>query len=260
MAGAPVNATARTAAAGLIVIVHSDDDQLAPAVADELVARGHHVRRLAAARLAASPLTLTPQEARLEGEQVAGVVFLCRPDGDFGGADRAPCSNEARAAWLALLQLPTVVTAHRPDAELWYSSSEWSVWRRRLVAAGLPVADLVVGDHPDEADAMWLPWGGGVSKAPEPGARRAFAPALARRSSMAHSVWFGGECLDGAAEPEAGAAAQVLRAHGAELAGITRDAWGRVMVTTAHPHVAGGAVTRVAQRIGAFYAPALHRR
>jgi N-methylhydantoinase A len=42
------------------------------------------------------------------------------------------------SAWLAIMQRPTIAAVNRLDAELWTTRSEWAVWRRRLLAAGVP--------------------------------------------------------------------------------------------------------------------------
>jgi hypothetical protein len=235
------------------VVVALPEDQLADAVEQALAARSWPSSRRLPGELASTPLVLDEQTARLGDEPVGAVVFRARPDmhfgEDFDERDAGFASSEARAAWLALTHLPSVSAINRLDAELWFSSAEWPIWRRRLVRAGVRVVDLAVGDAAAGEGATWLPWGGGLTQAPPRSVRRTFATALVDLQALQTTVTCCGAVLDGPDLEVTRAASAVLAADGARLAAIVTDDRERIVSCTAYPYVPPAAVQEAAESI-----------
>src|SRR5215216_2617418 len=181
---------------GVVVVVDDGTDALAADAARALRAAGTPVRPIAAGDLARAPLELTATTARLDGSEVGAVLFRAgwrswlaegfeEQDADF-------CSSETVAAWLSLLDLESVLAINRSDPELWFSSAEWPVWRRRLEQAGVPVTPLEIGEASGADDRHWLPWGGGVARQPGARAARCLAAALSAQPAKATTLWLDG--------------------------------------------------------------------
>ena len=241
-------------AKGIVVVVDDGADAVAAETVRALRARRTPTMSIRAGDLARSPLRLSSGSAALDGHNVAAVLF--RADWrswfaeGFVDEDADFCSAETAAAWLALLDLDTVLAINRSDAELWFSSVEWPVWRGRLERAGVPVTALEVGCVADGQERDWLLWGGGTARLPGVNAARCFAAALPLQPASTSTIWLEGRCLDGPSSPVAEAAAAVLAAHGAKLAGIVLAADGTVLSCTCRPALTGErAIAATAQAI-----------
>lgn len=240
------------------LVVDDQADPLAAAVAAELERLRIAVRHIVASGLGLANLNFERDEVMFDGLRLTAVFFRAGPWTPFAEGFRADdasfASMEVSSAWLAIINRPTIAAVNRPDAELWTTRSEWAVWRRRLLAAGVPCIDLDVGSVDGEY-AHWLPWGGGVASPPGEAPRRLFASALTKATGLTSSVWFAGRTYpDTRCPPELGG---VLNRHGIELAGITVDDDGRMAAVTARPPVDEGTAhvlapliaQRLAQRV-----------
>jgi hypothetical protein len=239
---------------GIAVVVDDQSDSLASKVASELSRSQLSVRHLTASRLGLVELYVERDLVLVDGARLSAAFFRAGPwsrfDEGFESDDAAFASMEVSAAWLAVLNNPSVATINRLDAEVWTSRSEWPIWRRRMLAARIPCVDIDVGGV--EGDySHWLPWGGGIALPPGAASRRLFASALTGATDLSSTVWFGGQSIP---ESEASTeAVQVLLQHGVELAGITLDSAGRVALCTTYPEVddetADIAAPRIAERL-----------
>jgi hypothetical protein len=250
--------------AGWVVVVDDGDDPLAEAVHEALRSAGAASFRLHARALARTRVEVTVDEARVRRRRVRAVLFRATPGGDlaagFHSDDVSFSSNEARASWLALLNATSVVAVNRADPEVWFALADWPVWRRRLAAAGVPLAPLAVGDVDIAADACWLPWGGGITRPKARSARRAFGAAVVPTQTLTRVLAAGGHVVDGADGEGVRAAAHALSAWGVSLAGVLVDEAGRVVSATAFPPVPRHAAPAAARHITEVLTADLHGR
>lgn len=238
----------------LAVVIGDERDAITPALACALDHVGCEVVCLPSGRLAAQRVHVAADGAFVDGHPLAAVTFCTRPATNlslgFAEQDADFCSAEARAAWLAVIHLPAVTTVNRWDPEVWYSASEWAIWRRRFGKAGVPQTPLVVGVPREGPDWTWLPWGGGGSVAtPCPRACRALAPALAATDEVRVHVWCDGEVLEGLDIPVVQLAGAVLRRYGIRFATIATDRAQRVISCTTHLETPAYLASSVAQRL-----------
>ena len=222
-----------------VLVVDDLTDSLAANVAGELRRHGVPVRHVLARTLGLLDLHVDRDEVLIDGAQLAAVFFRAGPWTQYAEGFRADdigfASMEVSATWLAITARPTIVAVNRPDAELWTTRAEWAVWRRRLLAAGVPCVDLDVGAV-DGPYSHWLPWGGGgVAQPPGSHSRRLFASALTNATSPRSAVWFAGRTFPDLPHPPE--LADFFGRHGIALAGISTDDHGRIALCTAHPQV-----------------------
>lgn len=248
----------------MVIIVDDGTDSLAQTVNELLRLRGFGAYLVPVGRLATCRVAVTPREAFIEGQPVRGVLFRARPDAQFSEEfikeDRFFCTSEARALWLEMLQLHTLTVVNRPDGELWYSSSEWCVWRRRLRARGVPVAELAAGDVSAGDGWSWLPWGGGVLPSPVPEIRRMFGAAITRSKVFNRSSWCYGRVMSDCNRPVVRDAIAVLEDWGIRLGALLTDASDRVVSCTAYPTIPDVLVRDVALRVTEALGASLHNR
>lgn len=251
-------------AAGWVVVVDDGDDPLANAVHAALDLRGASVLRLRADALAATRLELRGDEAQVRGQRVRAVLFRAMPGGalaaGFHDDDESFSSSEARAAWLALLQLPSVIAINRADPETWFALSDWPIWRRRLAGARIPLAPLAVGDVDVGPDATWLPWGGGIARVKTQAVRRVFGAAVVPSRELTHVVVADGESVEAGDGEGVRGAVEVLRRWGVLLAGIVVDDKGRVVSATAAPFIPTSVASAAARRLTEVLTADLPRR
>lgn len=237
---------------GMVLVVDDGTDSLARRVAEILGRRGCTVEHVPSERLGLLRLHLEAGRVTIEGQRLDSVLFRASPwsrfDTGYADDDSAFATAEIAAAWLAISSLPTVVALNRLHPEASVTFSEWPVWRRSLASAGVAQVDLRTGDI-DGARLTWLPWGGGVARAPGTAARRVLAPAMATVVGLRHGLWLDGARLAGAWSSPAERAASCLATLGVRLAGITTDSSGRVVTATSRPRVEDGDLPVVAERV-----------
>lgn len=240
-------------ASAIYLVVGGEGDLVADTAGDELGRRRLPARRLEPAALASAPLTVTPDGAAWDGRPVAGVAFLARPGGPFSDGfddgDASFADNETRALWSAVLSLPGLWTLNRGDAETWFTSSEWPVWRRRLGDAGVPLAPLHVGGEAADGDAGWLPYGGGgVGPLPPAGAGPYLAAAFAAAPEESTAVWCCGRRLDGPAGAADRRLAAAMERWGCRYFAASFDGDGRLLRLLTFPDIADPVVAADAGR------------
>jgi hypothetical protein len=242
------------------VVVDDLTDSLASDVARELQRRSLPVWHVQANTLAMLDLDIEGDGVFVGGARLRAAFFRAGPWAQFADGFRADdasfASREVSAAWLAVLNRAGVATVNRPDAELWTTRAEWSVWRRRLLAAGIPCADLDVGAV-DGDYGHWLPWGGGVADVPGPRIRSLFASALSPARTLTSAIWYGDRSFP--AIDHSPVLGNMLDREGIQLAGITTDEEGRIVQLTGHPLVDEATSHLLAPRIVSRLAQAWDR-
>jgi hypothetical protein len=248
-----------------VAVVDDGRDGLAEPLVAQLASRGHTVRRLASEELALVPILVDRTEVLLGGGRLAGAFFHAAPRGqfatDFVDSDAGFVNHEVRAAWLAALCHPTVAAINRPDAERWFGGSERAIWHRRMRDGGVPVTPLRLGHRVERESWRWLPWGGGVARAPDVQAGRTMAAALTREAPFRSVLWCAGvplpaEKLDDITR----SAGSFLDRHAVSLAQLYIDPDGLVVSCTTDVQVEDRFVDEVANRLGEALSRDLHRR
>lgn len=222
------------------------------------------VNAVPARQLALVPLELDACDAAVAGRRVGALLFRARPGGDFAGGfaerDASFSSSEARAAWLAVMALPTVAVVNRFSAEMCFSFGEWPTWWRRVREAGITTAEIAAGGAEPPADARWLPWGGGVARVPSRRARRAFGAAMVGAGDIRHSTWCYGEVIAGPDAPAVRAIGGVLASHGVNLALIATTDDGRYVTCNPHATLPAAAIAIASRKIATVLGGHLRRR
>ena len=227
----------RGSAAPVAIVIDQRTDQLGKLVVESLRKRKQRTYWISSENLASCRLNVKSTGATCDGQLIGAVLFHCRPGANFGSnfeeSDREFSSNEARAVWLSILQIPSVLAVNRLDAEIWYSSAEWAVWRRRLQLAGVPLSDISVGDSEPTPGWSWLPWGGGkYLNAPGPSVRRTFAPALTAGDGFYNSLWCCGQIISGPGGKHIETASEIMASYGMQLGSILTNKKGQVVSCT----------------------------
>jgi len=249
----------------LALVVGVDSDAVAGSLTTGLRGRAWEVIQLPPDSLASTTLHVQGDAAFLAQRPLAAVAFCGFPtwsqNRGFAPEDDAFCGAEARAAWLGVLQLRTVSAINRWDAEVWYSSSEWSVWRRRFVRAGVPLSAVSVGKAHAAPEWTWLPWGGaGFQARPQAGACHALASATLPARGLHRSIWCDGTVLTGDMSPVLMRAGTVLRQYGVRYATLLLDEDERIVTATSSLIAPVEHTTTVAQRFLELYDADLHSR
>jgi hypothetical protein len=227
---------------GLFLVAGAQRSPLAEAAFAGLCDLAVPAVRLTTATLASAPLTVAPDGAAYDGEPVAGALFLDRPGASFSAGfaaeDRSFADNETRAAWAGLLASAAVWTVNRTDADLWFTSAEGPIWRRRLAADGVPVAPLTVGGEPGEDDRGWLPHtGGGVGPLPRAGSGSYLAAAYAALPEAKAFLRCQGRWIGGGGSAAGERVAEAMAARGYRFFGGTLDGEDRLVRLTAFPEI-----------------------
>jgi hypothetical protein len=226
-----------------VLVVRLERDELTDACREALETRHIPVRSIPPWLLGEARLTLTPSELRFEGEAVLGLLFRAPPgvpmSGGFDPGDRAFADTEIGATLLAAASLPSLVAVNRFDACAWFEQGRWSVWHRRLEAAGVPVTSFESPADAAGAGRRWHPQTSFEAFAPPDAAALAALIGLTT-AAVAEATWLviGGEPIDSAAPPQVRWAATVLEQEGLALAAITVDQAGSIMYVNPFPEAA----------------------
>lgn len=186
----------------LAVAVAWPDDRLAGAVAHAWQERGRTFRWLDPIGLASVAATIDAGHLVIGGEPVDAVLWRLSTTSALGveyhEADRVFVDAETRAFWLAALNLPSLASAWRPDAGVFFGVSGWRSWRSVLAAAGLPLATLSHGTSGD----VWVPHLS-LDARPWPGRRSGLrVGAAALDAGELQRVFFAGTAMSTGADPD----------------------------------------------------------
>jgi hypothetical protein len=219
------------------VVVADDADPLAEAIASALIERGVETRLVPVSQLALEAIAFDAATATLGGRVVDTAVFLAKPTASFGGdfthEDAEFCNAEVRAAWLGLLNVPSVATVTRWTAEEWASFGEWAIWRRRLVSEGIACSPIAFGTGPPAEHARWMPFSSaGTHPVPGPLGRRLLALPVTGAEPAKTSIWCCGRVVAGTESALIDRCGEVLESYGTRLASIVLDSNGAVFACT----------------------------
>ena len=213
-------------------------DELIDPLVGGLNERGWIVHEVPPRLLATTTLAVTADEVWVDGEPLDVVVNRLIPgvrtEDGFAEDDADFADAEARSTLLHALALPGVVAVNRSDAAGWFAHAEWTVWRRRWQAAGLPVVPLAVGQRPGGFD-LWLSWRGDFLTPPADTAVPVVVAALIAAEGLARVAWCAGQVVSGPASPAVEAAGRLFEEYGVVLAGIDVDSRGRLVAATTVP-------------------------
>jgi hypothetical protein len=226
------------------VVVAEDADPLAEAIASALIERGVETRLVLASQLALEAIAFDASTATLGGRVVDAAVFLAEPTASFGGdfthEDAEFCNAEVRAAWLGLLNLPSVATVTRWTAEEWGSFGEWAIWRRRLLSEGIACSPIAFGTGPLDEHARWVPFSSaGTHPVPGPLGRRVLALPVTSAKPATTSIWCCGRVVAGSESALIDRCGDVLESYGTRLASIVLDRDGAVFACTSRVDIRG---------------------
>jgi hypothetical protein len=180
-------------------------------------------------RLASLRVTLRGSECLIADRPAVAVLFRSHPaaafSSDYARADQPFADSELSALWLAVLNLPSVWTINRYDAEMWYDGLRWPVWQRRLAGAGIPTAAFSIGGQTAaRQDSRWLPYGGqGSQEALDPRTHAFLGSALIRSGSTRRALMVCGRPGDGASFSAAASLGKCLQDMEIHLAEATFD-------------------------------------
>ncbi len=251
------------AAPPCVVIVCEDSDLLASHVQAHLTAQGDPVVKIRPGILGSLAIRLHDEHFWVAGQRVGGILFRSHPDAtfsaDFQPADRAFCDAEVRAVWLAAMHLDSVCAINRYDAAAWFEGAYWPVWRRRLIARGIPVSSFDCGES--GAGEWWYPYRSDQPQPPPgPTARRMLGASVSSASPAQRTLAVNGEILAGDGPAGVVAAIEALAESGTRLVEVITDRAERVLAVDVQPLIADPALAELAsKRLGAIYHAHLHR-
>jgi len=235
-----------------VALVGNEEDALIIAVAEGLRGRNIPYRHLHPRELAYTSITLRGDEVLVDGRRVSGLLLRHRPHEvsarSYREQDRAFAVSETKAAWLAIANSTGIHAPIRPSAELWQSPSDWPLWRRRFLLAGVPLAPMLIGAA--TPTSSWVPYTQLTRfEVPNHDGRRVLAAAAVDGQEVLSSLVCLGEVIAGVDGPSVRRAARVLAGDGAAIAAIMTIEDGRVHSCTSHPYLAEPAAKAAAGRL-----------
>jgi hypothetical protein len=230
------------------VIVAWPDDKLAGAVAERWTEGGRPWRWLPPATLASVRVTMERGVLAVEDAPVTALLWRSPPEVELGAEfdtpDRVFADTEARAFWLAALNLPSLASAIRPDAALMFARSGWQHWRDVLSARGVRLAPL---RHGGEREAVWLPYASAMPRAAPAAATIRLLGGATTTGAAFRQVFFAGDppvCSAPESGADLAAALDAVRVGGLALGALLIDQEGAVIAVDAFPRIDDPAVVR----------------
>ncbi|MGB5051742.1 MAG: hypothetical protein WBO46_22540 [Caldilineaceae bacterium] len=247
-----------------VVIVAGNDDLLATNFKDRLIALGDRVLAIHPGALSSLAVCLENEKFQVAGQSVSGILFRTPPDATFSDSfqagDRRFCDVEARALWLAALQLDSVFTINRYDASVWFEGLHWPAWRRCLLAGGIPVSSFAFGGN--VSSGWWYPYRSKRAQ-PLPGSttRRLLGTAVSDCSSVQSSLAVSGKIVTGEKLSSVLATVESLTGLGIGLSEIFTDAKERVLAIDTQPLIGDRSLAELtSNHLATTYYEHLHRR
>jgi len=227
----------------VILVVGSTSDALTRQFIEAAAPNGFSILHVEPRKLASLSLTLHAGECRVADRPVAAALFRAHPSATFSceyaRADQPFADSEVSALWLAVLNLPSVWTLNRYDAEMWYDGLRWPVWQRRLESAGIPTAPFSIGGRgAARHDARWLPYGGQASQpALDSRTHAVLGSALVCSAGADRALMVSGQVIDDASCSVAASLAECLETMEIHLAAATFDHEGSVLQLNTLPSI-----------------------
>ena len=247
-----------------VVIVAENDDLLAANLKNRLIAQGDQVLAIPPGSLGSLAVCLEDERFRIAGQSVGGILFRTPPDATFSdgfqAGDRRFCDVEMRALWLAALQLDSVFTINRYDATVWFEGLHWPIWRRYLLAGGIPVSPFTFGGN--VSSGWWYPYRSKRAQPlPGPATRRLLGTAVSGCSGVQSSLAVNGETVTGEKLSSVRATVELLTGLGIGFAEIFTDANERVLAIDTQPRISDLSLAELtSSRLATTYYEHLHRR
>ncbi len=211
-------------------------------------------------------VTVGASQFHFDDREVAGIVFRCEPHWHFSSSFRAEdqlfADVEARAVWLAGLNLEGVFAVNRQDAVAWFDDSKWGEWRRMLASAGVPMSPLRATNREIAPNERWLPFRSTRLRSQHPPQELSdrIGVSLLADEPCARNVIAGKHDLGTPLPAAAQSAADLLRAHGVQLAEITTDCAGRVCWVDLLPDIERNQLGAVVDSLMEAWDEHLHHR
>ncbi|MDH3473003.1 MAG: hypothetical protein OEM59_04870 [Rhodospirillales bacterium] len=241
-----------------IVIVRQGQDRFAFAVAAGLRDRGWPVLEIDPVTLADQSVSLSDNTFEVDGRKVSGLLFRAGTRGPFSQGfvlqDKSFVDAEVAAVWMAAMNLSTMTSLNRLDAEAWCLGNLWIIWRRFLLENGVPLAPMSYGTEPQSKAEQWLPYGALCTHV-VPGERAGaclLAP-LVGSPSPERSLFVCGSILRGGTTNVLIKVAELLCQRGINLAEglVNRD--GQLVAINLLPDVEDSEIDCVRSRVVAYY-------
>ena len=247
-----------------VVVVAESDDLLAALVKTRLEAQGDQVMAVPPGALGSLTVCLEGDVFRVEGQCIGGILFRVIPDmtfsDSFAAADRGFCDAEVRALWLAAMHLDSVCAINRYDAAAWFEGPYWPIWRRRLIAGGIPVSPFTFGGGAQ--GEWWYPYRSHQPQTlPGPISRRVLGSATSAALPAQCILAVNGEVLVGDGHAPVLAALKLLSEAGIRLAEVLTDNDERVLAIDTQPLIVDPSLAaEVSGRLAGIYHDHLYRR
>lgn len=250
------------------LLVGSPSDELLLATRDALTRRNIAVRAVPPHQLATLSLHLAGGQCSVDGQPLGALLWRAYPDSRlsdcFAASDRAFADAEIGAAWLAVINAPSLLAINRYDADSWFDGLGWPCLRRCLKDAGIPLSPFAYGDTSDGSEGShWLPYisTGPAQRPPPQAARAALGAALSAEPARTAATVVCGHLLDGAPEAAISHAARALAHRGVHIARLYADAIGRILLVDPQPAITDrNTAARAAAILADTYGPHLHPR
>jgi hypothetical protein len=227
----------------VILVVGPASDALTSRLIEAPMPNGFSILHVEPQRLASLSLTLHAGECQVAGRPLAAVLFRAHPAAafacEYARADQPFVDSEVSAIWLAVLNLPSVWTLNRYDAEMWYDGLRWPVWQRRLESDGIPTTPFSIGGRvAARSDSRWLPYGGeGLQPVVDPRTHALLGSALVCSAGADRALMVCGRVIEGASCSAAVFLAEHLENMQIRLAEATFDDEGSVLQLNTLPAI-----------------------
>lgn len=227
-----------------IAVVRDDSDRLAAVVTHLLRNANIPVIEIRTGTLSSVPVCLSEDIFLLDQQPVAGILFRAYPDASFSEGfeveDSLFCNAELSATWLAAINLRSVLAINGYDAMAWFEGLRWTIWRQRLLGAGIAVSPFMFGSSPSQQRSMWYTYAGAwIADQGEYGdVHQILGSAISPSQHKQASLIVGGSVTDGEQSAAVSDTAAVLSKYGVTVARICTDEEDRILAVDTLPLLA----------------------
>lgn len=225
-----------------ILVINHPEDRLSNSIATILQTQGVRVLQILPGALGSKEISLQGDLFCIESEPIRGILFRVPPQStfsdDFAASDQSFCDAEIRAILLAALNLESMLAINKYDAMTWFEGIGWPTWRRKLIAAGIPVVEFQFGDSDLNGRHVWYPYASLEARlAPGNHSRKMLGSALTEKNPSQTSLIVGREIITGKQSPSILATAELLTNAGACIAEVATDIDDRVVTINTLPSI-----------------------
>jgi hypothetical protein len=234
----------------IVAVVADADNRFANATAATLSRRGAVVIRLRPGDLVETRVHIDDHGVWIADSQLDSVAVFDRPPHGWGAGfvdeDESFAAQEWAATWLAVLSHPTVTALSRTPPTVWYSPTEWPVWRDLLQAAGVQVTPIAVAASAAVKDGTWMSWVGGQGRPPDDRAARALMTATVSERGLTNVYFAGSTLIPPTTQQQVRVAVEVLANLQTHFGRLTYAITGAVVSFTAWPAIPDGVIPLLA--------------